>query len=356
MDLTTPISSKYSQLKLDHSDAIPIEYVFIDKEGNLRSKAETLHKIPTSIKDIPPLILQDKDPDLLEEQYQPIAMYRDPFRPQQGRLVLCEAPTRQRCLEIMDHYAHLEPWFGMEQEYVLFDPKTNKPWGWPQHGEPEKQGTYYCGVGAGRVFGRDIMEAHYRACLFAGITLCGCNAEVTPSQLEYQVGPCLGVTIGDEMYMARYIMERIAEEFGAAVSLHPKPIPGDWNPTGCHINFSTNEMRSSPDGLLAIDQAVENMSSKHFEHIEVYGQDNELRLTGEYETGHISVFSCGVGNRGASIRIPRRVAVEGKGYMEDRRPAGNIDPYAATTIIMTSSFNYKSPYEQEFFLFSEETA
>lgn len=80
------------------------------------------------------------------------------------------------------------------------------------------------------------MEAHYRACLFAGLILCGCNAEVTPGQLEYQIGPCVGVTIGDELWMARYIMERITEEFGIIVSLHPKPMLGDWNPTGCHTS------------------------------------------------------------------------------------------------------------------------
>lgn len=106
-------------------------------------------------------------------------------------------------------------------------------------------------------------------------------------------------------------------------------------------------MRSSETGLIAIDQAIENMSWKHPEHIQVYGQDNHLRLTGEYETGHISVFSYGVGNRGASIRIPRKVALEGKGYMEDRRPASNIDPYLVTSIMMKSSFNYKSPYDIE---------
>lgn len=279
----------------------------------------------------------------------PVAIYDDPFRPdQKGKLVLCEHPTRQHCIEIMEHYAHLEPWFGIEQEYILFDIKTNKPLGWPMNGEPEPQGKYYCGVGAGRIFGRDIMEAHYRACLYAGISLCGCNAEATPSQLEYQIGPCSGVTIGDELWVARYIMERITEEFGYKVSLHPKPIPGNWNPSGCHTNFSTNEMRADVGGLEAIDKAIENMSETHLEHIELYGQDNHMRLTGEYETGHISVFSYGVGNRGASIRIPIKVALDGKGYMEDRRPASNINPYQVVTVIMKSSFNYKSPYEIQF--------
>lgn len=262
----TPIVSKY-----DYKPSltkVPVEYIFIDKNHQLRSKAKTLDFIPTSLKDIPPLNLflddeqkkANEDLHLTLQQYQPVAMYDDPFRATHGgKLVLCESPTRKECKDIMDHYALLEPWFGMEQEYVLFDPKTNKPLGWPMHGEPESQvdiffffsfafmspllifhssikGKYYCGVGAGKIFGRDIIEAHYRACLYAGITICGSNAEVTPGQLEYQIGPCVGVSIGDELWVARYIMERVAEDFGIIVSLHPKPILGDWNPTGCHTS------------------------------------------------------------------------------------------------------------------------
>ncbi|KAG2230651.1 hypothetical protein INT48_005607 [Thamnidium elegans] len=357
-----PITSRYDT-PLNNATKVTIEYVFIDKNHQLRSKSKTINFIPTSLDQIPALNLfldeeQKKSTEDLhssQQQYKPVAMYDDPFRvSSHGKLVLCESPTRQECKEMMEYYADLEPWFGMEQEYVLFDPKTNKPLGWPLHGEPESQGKYYCGVGTGRMFGRDILESHYRACLYAGLTICGSNAEVTPGQLEYQIGPCLGVSMGDELWIARYIMERVAEDFGIIVSLHPKPILGDWNPTGCHTNFSTNEMRSVDNGLMAIEQAIENMSSKHLEHIKVYGRDNHLRLTGEYETGHISVFSYGVGNRGASIRIPRRVVLEGKGYMEDRRPASNIDPYQVTTIIMKSSFNYKTfDYNDQYYLFEE---
>ncbi|KAG1052421.1 hypothetical protein G6F46_001002 [Rhizopus delemar] len=329
-----------------------IEYIFVDKYNELRSKSKTLDFIPTELSDIPLLSIEEDEhlADLLKhtEPLIPVAMYDDPFRTQGAKLVLCQLSSRVHCKEIMNYYSHLEPWFGIEQEYVLFDPKTEKPLGWPLHGQPEANGEYYCGIGAGRIFGRDVMEAHYRACLYAGIKICGCNAEVMPSQLEYQIGPCEGVSIGDELWMARYIMERVAEDFGYIVSLHPKAIQGAWNPSGCHTNFSTNEMRSTEKGLEAIEAAIENMSEKHFEHINVYGQDNHLRLTGEYETGHISVFSYGVGNRGASIRIPRKVASDGKGYMEDRRPASNIDPYEVVSIIMKSSFNYQPPSLFEF--------
>ncbi|KAF7728039.1 glutamate--ammonia ligase [Apophysomyces ossiformis] len=243
---------------------------------------------------------------------------------------------RHSCKKVMDTYADAEPWFGIEQEYMLMDPETNRPYGWPRNGAPEPQGKYYCGIGADKIYGRDIMEAHYRACLFAGIRISGINAEAAPSQYEFQVGPCEGVSVSDELWVARYILERVAEEFGVGVSLHPKPVDGDWNGAGCHTNYSTARMRED-GGLDVMDEAIEKMSLKHFEHLEVYGDDNDLRLTGRHETGHIAVFSYGFGNRGASIRIPRHVAMQGKGYMEDRRPASNIDPYKVTAIIVESS-------------------
>lgn len=110
---------------------IPIEYIFFDKEGGLRSKSKVLSFSPTSIQDIPSLYSYPDQP--------PVALYDDPFRPPYGKLVLCQHPSRPHCKLIMEYYQHLEPWFGMEQEYVLFDPSTNKPLGWPKHGEPESQ-------------------------------------------------------------------------------------------------------------------------------------------------------------------------------------------------------------------------
>lgn len=192
-------------------------------------------------------------------------------------------------------------------------------------------------------------EAHYKACLYAGIPISGINAEVMPGQWEYQIGPSVGIAAGDDVWMARYILDRVCEDFGVLASIHPKPITrGDWNGAGMHINFSTKEMREPPvgekGGMHAIIDAIDKLGAKHKEHIAVYGEDNELRLTGKHETASINEFSYGVANRGCSIRIPRETNAKGYGYLEDRRPASNADPYLATSKIMkTVSENVKAP-------------
>ena len=228
------------------------------------------------------------------------------------------------------------PWFGMEQEYTILDTDRH-PFGWPKNGYPGPQGPYYCGVGANKVFGRDVVEAHYRTCLYAGIKISGTNAEVMPAQWEFQVGPCEGISMGDDLWMARYFLHRVAEDFNVVVSLDPKPIPGDWNGAGMHTNFSTVSMRE-PGGLKVIEGAIEKLARNHVAHIKAYdphgGKDNERRLTGLHETSSIHDFSAGVANRGTSIRIPRGCAEEGQGYLEDRRPSSNADPYVVSQIMV----------------------
>ena len=155
--------------------------------------------------------------------------------------------NRIHCAQAMTSATDQHPWFGLEQEYTLLD-RDGWPFGWPKGGFPHPQGPYYCGVGASEALGRDIEEAHYKACLYAGVNISGTNAEVMPAQWEFQVGPCEGIDAGDQLWVARYLLLRIAEEFGVQVSFDPKPIPGDWNGAGCHTNFSTLAMRE-PNGI-----------------------------------------------------------------------------------------------------------
>ena len=272
----------------------------------------------------------------------PVAMYPDPIRLDPNIIVMCEtwdpdgSPNkfnyRHEAARLMEVHAKHEPWFGLEQEYTLLGP-DGWPYGWPKGGFPGSQGPYYCGVGTGKVYCRDIVEAHYKACLYAGINISGINAEVMPAQWEYQVGPCVGIQLGDQLWMSRFLLHRVAEEFGAKISFAAKPIPGDWNGAGLHTNVSTNETRAD-GGMKAIEEAMKKLEARHSDHIAVYGEGNKDRLTGSHETGSIDSFSWGVANRGASVRIPRACAKEGKGYFEDRRPASSADPYQITGIII----------------------
>ncbi|KAK9499374.1 hypothetical protein O3M35_002422 [Rhynocoris fuscipes] len=327
-------------------------YIWIDGTGeNLRAKTRTLNFVPKSVSDLPKWNYDGSSTYQSEGRnsdtyLHPVAMYKDPFRLGNNKLVLCDtykyngSPTesnrRISCLQAMEAAKDFKPWFGIEQEYTLLD-MDGRPFGWPKNGFPGPQGPYYCGVGPNKVCARDIVESHYRACLYAGINISGSNAEVMPSQWEYQVGPCEGIDIGDELWVSRFILHRVAEEFGVCVTLDPKPIPGDWNGAGAHCNFSTKAMRED-NGIIHIENAIDKLSRQHLRHIKAYdphgGKDNERRLTGKHETSSIHDFSAGVANRGASVRIPRQTAEDKKGYLEDRRPASNCDPYSVTEALV----------------------
>ena len=248
----------------------------------------------------------------------------------EGTYVMCEvlsadsepheSNTRTHCQSLVSD----EWWFGFEQEYFMY--KDGRPLGWPEKKAPRPQGDYYCGVGEGNVVGREIVDRHTEACMNADIGITGTNAEVALGQWEFQVLGS-GIRAGDDLWMARYILCKIAEKHGVSINFHPKPQTGDWNGSGMHTNFSNSQMRST-GGQHVFEAACTVLKGKHKEAIKEYGSDNVKRLTGKHETQSIKKFSYGVSDRGASIRIPvATVNNDWVGYLEDRRPASNADPY-----------------------------
>jgi glutamine synthetase len=270
----------------------------------------------------------------------PVASYPDPIRGGDNVLVMCEVMlvdgkphptnTRAAAARTAKKYKKHESLFGIEQEFTLM--KNGRPYGFPPSGFPAPQGGYYCGVGENEIHGRDVVELHMDACLNAGIAISGINAEVMPGQWEFQVGPVGLLEVADQLWVARWLLYRLGEDFGLAATLDPKPARGDWNGAGAHINFSTKEMRED-GGYKYIEAACKALKAKADVHIKVYGDGVEQRLTGDHETQRHDEFSWGVSDRGASIRIPWQVAVDKKGYLEDRRPNANVDPYVVARLM-----------------------
>ena len=268
----------------------------------------------------------------------PVKSVPDPLRGGDDVLVLAEVltvdmephptNTRAACVEVAEKYASHDSWFGIEQEYTFF--KDGRPYGFPLGGYPAPQGGYYCGVGYDEIFGREVIEDHTAACMAAGLSISGTNAEVMIGQWEVQIGPLGPVEVSDEVWLARWLLYRIGEDYGVSATLDPKPVKGDWNGAGAHTNFSTKEMRESYDAIIA---GCEALGKRHDLHVENYGAEIEHRLTGLHETAPWTHYSYGVSDRGASVRIPWQTARDGKGYIEDRRPNANMDPYVVTRLI-----------------------
>ncbi|CAE8717221.1 unnamed protein product [Polarella glacialis] len=334
------------------------EYVWLDAKQVPRSKTMTMTSRPSKVSDLrvwnyDGSSTEQADGHNSEVLLKPRAIFNDPFRGPPHVLVLADAwnawddkpaigNTRAECAANMTKYSQLDPWFGIEQEYTLMRPgkvgeKATVPLGFNEDGSaPAPQGPYYTSAGFGVAIGRPIADEHYALCIEAGVKISGINAEVMPGQWEYQIGPCRGVEIGDHMTMARYIMLRLTEKHGVVCSIDPKPAEGDWNGAGCHTNFSTASMRAK-GGYDVIIKICEAFGKVVKQHVQDYGEDNHKRLTGKHETCDINTFKYGVANRAASIRIPRDAEKDGRGYMEDRRPGANCDPYrVCNRIIITT--------------------
>lgn len=255
-------------------------------------------------------------------------------------LVLCEVfdadgkphptNTRAKLREVVEKTTQFEPLFGIEQEYTMF--KDGRPLGWSSGGYPPQQGPFYCGVGSDEVFGRKLVEDHMDICIRAGIPICGINAEVMPGQWEYQVGAVDAISVSDGLVFSRWILYRLGEESEITIKLDPKPV-AELNGAGAHTNFSTKQMRGE-NGMFYIEEACKRLSKNHEKHISNYGHGIEARLTGHHETCSFKEFRYGVSDRGASIRIPLQVARDGRGYLEDRRPCANVDPYVVTRLLL----------------------
>lgn len=327
-----------------------VEYVWLGGKSELRSKGRvlTLDSSKNLLNQLPDWNYDGSSTGQAsgsdsEVIIKPRAVFKDPFRGNQNYLVMCdtykpngtpiENNHRPYAVNIFNQNLEEEPWYGIEQEYFLINPETELPLGFPKNGFPHPQGQYYCSVGTGNSFGRNIADEHLKLCLYAGVQICGINGEVAAGQWEYQIGPSIGINSGDHVWISRYILERVAEKHGVKVCWDPKPVKGDWNGSGCHTNYSTKSMREGKNnktGLDFINEAIEKLSKNHAEHIAVYGSGNEFRLTGEHETSSINKFSHGVANRGASVRIGNETIKNNKGYFEDRRPSSTMNPYLVT--------------------------
>ena len=329
-----------------------VEYVWIGGNNELRGKTKVVNKEVKSVDDLSnwnydgssTAQAAGEDSEVI---IKPKALFNDPFRRGNHKIVLCDTYTpadeplsnnhRQWAEKLFNQKLDEEPWYGLEQEYFLIDPETNLPLGFDDR---KTQGQFYCSAGAENAFGREVAEDHLQACVYAGIKISGINAEVAPGQWEFQIGPCVGIEEGDHLWMARYLLQRVAEKHGVSVNIEPKPVKGDWNGSGCHTNYSTKNMREGSSvntGLHYIEEAVEKLSRKHDEHMRLYGTGNEERMTGEHETASFDKFSHGIANRGASIRIGNENYKNAKGYFEDRRPSSNCDPYLVTGIIFKTT-------------------
>lgn len=327
-----------------------LEYIWLDgykPTQSLRSKTQVREDFSGKLEDCPMWSFDGSSTEQADGSdsdclLKPVAIFPDPGR-RNAYLVMTEVLNADGTPHESNGRATIEDddddfWFGFEQEYFLWDPETDRPPGFPRAGFPRPQGPYYCSVGGNNAYGRQIIEEHLDLCLEAGINVEGINAEVAAGQWEFQVFAKGAKRAGDETWVARYLLERVAESYGHAIEWHPKPLGHtDWNGSGMHANFSNEAMRTVGSEDL-FNKICEQFGKNIDRHISVYGADNDQRLTGAHETQSIDQFSFGVSDRGASIRIPVGTVEDGwKGRLEDRRPASNADPYKVAAVIVKTT-------------------
>ena len=327
-----------------------LEYIWLDGYNptqSLRSKTRIASNFGGTLEECPMWSFDGSSTQQAEGNasdclLKPVAIYPDPQRIN-AFLIMTEVLNADGTPHATNGRATIDDddddfWFGFEQEYFLWDTLTDLPPGFPENGYPRPQGPYYCSVGANNAYGRECIEEHFDVCLEAGINVEGINAEVAAGQWEFQVFSKGAKRAGDDIWVARYLLERTAEKYGYAIEYHPKPLGDtDWNGSGMHANFSNSVMRESGDEKV-FNKICEEFGKNIERHISVYGADNDQRLTGLHETQSINEFSYGVSDRGASIRIPVGTVEDGwKGRLEDRRPASNADPYKVAAAVVKTT-------------------
>jgi len=331
---------------------IVAEYIWLDYQSQFRSKIRVLKGGNYDIVNMPHWNFDGSSTGQApsnnsEVILKPVAVYNNPFLTN-GLIVLCDlhvyienvgivphsTNTRIKSIEYFKYTNYLLPWYGIEQEYYMLN-ESGKPFG-HKVGNIDKIGKYYCGTAGGKIYGRKLAEKHMDYCLKAGLKISGINAEVGPSQWEFQIGPVEGIEGADQLLVARYILLRLAEEEGVMISFEPKPLGEEWPGSGCHVNFSTIKTRL-PGGYEEIIRIIDNLSKTHQRFITFCGAGTEKRLTGEHETAMMTTFTTGVGSRTTSVRIPKEIYILQCGYFEDRRPSANMDPYLICGELMAAA-------------------
>lgn len=354
-------------------NTVLLEYIWLDAKQQCRSKSKVLTRESATslqLEDLPTWNYDGSSTGQATTKQSevilcPVKMINDPFRPPEtynctaSYLVLCEcfksdgttpleSNTRYRAREIFAmETPHKDPMFGLEQEFFISRKVGGNllPVAFPNNQSvPEPQGDYYCGAGGSNVYGRDLVHEILQKALQVGIHLTGMNAEVAPAQWEFQVCS-VGIEAADDLILLRYIANRVLEKSHLFMDIAAKPVSGDWNGSGCHINYSTSLMRDT-DGFVHIEKAIKNLGRNHDLHIRHYGTDNHLRLTGHHETSSINDFSFSIAGRHTSIRIPTETRTNKRGYFEDRRPSSSLDPYVCTALLHATSVGV----EQTFFI------
>jgi glutamine synthetase len=343
-----------------------LEYIWFDSNGVFRSKTRVLYMINISIiNQIPKWNYDGSSTNQLGNENNsnteiilvPCAFYKCPFRRHINKnsyIVLCELydingnphvdNKRFEANKIFEKHIYHHPWYGYEQEYFITNVSNTDDYynnyenifGKNVINEKFTQGQFYCGNGSENIVHREFVDVHMEHCIYAGLRLCGSNAEVAPGQWEFQIGPLEGIESCDQLWVARFILVRLSEKYGYNISFHPKLFK-NYNGSGCHTNFSTIETREK-GGYDVIVDSMPKFEKNHNKHMEVYGKFNAQRLTGIHETAHINDFSWGIGTRHTSIRIGNDVKINNEGYFEDRRPASNMDPYEVASIILETFY------------------